>query len=96
MGGADPSVGRGNLVVRTSERSPVGAAGRRARAGGRDVSKFHDATLRVQAKTALTTMGWTAAIACAAVDAAIAAHGEDLPLGRLIIESLRRCPVQKT
>jgi hypothetical protein len=35
------------------------------------------------------------AIARAAVDAAIAAHGEDLPLARLVIESLRRCPVRK-
>jgi hypothetical protein len=40
-------------------------------------------------------MGWKPAIARAAVDAAITAHGEDLPLGRLIIESLRRCPVRR-
>jgi hypothetical protein len=40
-------------------------------------------------------MGWKPAIARAAVDAAIAAHGEDLPLARLVIESLRRCPVRK-
>ena len=96
VGGVVPSVGRGDLVARTIERAHVGAAGNWTRSRRRDASKFHDATLRVQAKKALTTMGWTAAIARAAVDAAIAAHGEDLPLGRLIIESLRRCPVRRT
>ena len=94
VGSADPS-GREGRVVRSSERGVVGAASVRARAGRRDANKLDEATLRVQAKTALTTMGWKPAIARAAVDAAIAAHGEDLPLGRLIFESLRRCPVRK-
>ena len=92
---ADPSVRCENAIVRTSARDSAGAASSRARAGRRELSKFDDATLRVQAKTALTTMGWKPAIARAAVDAAITAHGEDLPLGRLIVESLRRCPVRR-
>jgi hypothetical protein len=95
MGEADSSVGREDSTVRTGDRAPVGAVSRRVRAGRRGSSRLDDATARVQAKTALVTMGWTAAIARAAVDAAIVAHGEDVPLTRLIIESLRRCPVPK-
>jgi hypothetical protein len=94
-GEADSSVGREDSTMRTGDRAPVGAVSRRVRAGRRGSSRLDDATARVQAKTALVTMGWTAAIARAAVDAAIVAHGEDVPLTRLIIESLRRCPVRK-
>jgi hypothetical protein len=95
-GGVAPSAEREDpVLVRTSERGPAGAGSIRAGAGSRGASKFSEAALCVQAKTALATMGWKPAIARAAVDAAIAAHGGDLPLDRLVIESLRRCPVPK-
>ncbi|TMQ14406.1 MAG: hypothetical protein E6J91_15515 [Deltaproteobacteria bacterium] len=60
------------------------------------VSRLDSAMLRAQAKTALTGLGWKPAIACAAVDAALAAEGRaELTLERLIFESLRRCPAAK-
>jgi hypothetical protein len=59
------------------------------------VSKLDVAILRTQARAALAGLGWKPAIAHAAVDAAVAAHGADLTLDRLIFESLRRCPAPK-
>jgi hypothetical protein len=54
------------------------------------------AIVRAQAKAALIGLGWKPAIAHAAVAAAVSAQGTDLPLERLVFESLRRCPVAKT
>lgn len=58
-------------------------------------SKLDPAILRIQARTALTGLGWKPAIARAAVDAAAAAHGLETTLERLIFESLRRCPAPR-
>ena len=69
----------------------IPAAGSRIKAG----SKLAAATLRTQARTALTGLGWKPAIAHAAVDAAAAAQGPETTLERLIFESLRRCPLSK-
>jgi hypothetical protein len=44
------------------------------------VSKLDVAILRTQARAALAGLGWRPAIAHAAVDAAVAAHGADLTL----------------
>ena len=59
------------------------------------VSKLDTPTLRTQARAALTTLGWKPAVVHAAVDAAVAAHGADLTLDRLIFASLRRCPASR-
>jgi hypothetical protein len=56
---------------------------------------FDAAIFHTQAKAALTALGWKPAIAVAAVAAAIAAHGAELTLERLIFESLRRCPAPR-
>jgi hypothetical protein len=56
-------------------------------------SKLDGAIVRTQAKAALTGLGWKPTIAHAAVAAAAAALGTELPLERLIVEALRRCPV---
>jgi hypothetical protein len=72
---------------------PTAAAGTRAHVG---VGNQLDATiLRTQAKAALTGLGWKPVIAHAAVAAAMAAQGAGMTLERLIVESLRRCPMPK-
>jgi Holliday junction resolvasome RuvABC DNA-binding subunit len=48
------------------------------------------------AKAALTALGWKPAIAHAAVAAAVAAQGLEVTLERLIVESLKRCPMPRT
>jgi hypothetical protein len=58
-------------------------------------SELYAATLRTQAKAALTGLGWKPAIATAAVAAAAAAQGAGASLERLIFEALRRCPAPK-
>jgi hypothetical protein len=58
-------------------------------------SKLDAVILRTQAKAALTGLGWKPAIAHAAVGAAAAAQGADVTLEKLILESLRRCPIPK-
>jgi len=67
-----------------SARAHVGAA-----------SRLDAAILRTQAKDALTALGWKPAIAHAAVNDAVATHGLELTLERLIFESLRRCPAPR-
>jgi hypothetical protein len=58
-------------------------------------SRYDMAVLRVQSKQVLVGMGWKAAVAEAAVDAAVTAVGPVVPLERLIFEALRRCPRPK-
>ena len=58
-------------------------------------SRLDAAILRTQAKDALTALGWKPAIAHAAVNDAVATHGLELTLERLIFESLRRCPAPR-
>ena len=58
-------------------------------------SRLDVAVLRVEARAALTQLGWKPAIAQAAVTAALAAHGTELTLEQLIFESLRRCPAPR-
>ncbi|HMG57881.1 MAG TPA: HNH endonuclease signature motif containing protein, partial [Kofleriaceae bacterium] len=53
------------------------------------------ASLRAEARAALTGLGWKPAIAHAAVDAATAVRGADATLEQLIFEALRRCPVPR-
>jgi hypothetical protein len=55
-------------------------------------AKLDAAIVRTQAKGALVGLGWTPAIAQAAVADASAALGGDATLDRLIFEALRRCP----
>ena len=57
--------------------------------------KLDTSILRMQAKAALTGLGWKPVIACSAITAALAAADTDMTLERLIFESLRRCPVPK-
>jgi hypothetical protein len=59
-------------------------------------SKLDAATLRTQAKTALTGLGWKPAIAHAAVTAAAAGAAPDVTLEQLIHASLRHGPVPKS
>ncbi|HSS27932.1 MAG TPA: HNH endonuclease signature motif containing protein, partial [Usitatibacter sp.] len=58
-------------------------------------TKLDMAILQTHAKAALTGLGWKPAIARVAVAAALEECGDDIPLERLIFESLRRCPVAK-
>jgi hypothetical protein len=74
----------GTAPPTTSARAHVGAA-----------SRLDAAILRTQAKDALTALGWKPAIAHAAVNDAVATHGLELTLERLIFESLRRCPAPR-
>jgi hypothetical protein len=59
------------------------------------ISKLDRAGLQVEAKAALTGMGWKPAIANAAVVAAAAELGPQATLEQLIFASLRRCPAPK-
>ena len=59
------------------------------------LSRLEAAIVRAQIKDALVGLGWTPAIATAAVAAAVALLGPDVPLERLIREALRRCPVPR-
>jgi hypothetical protein len=59
-------------------------------------SKLDVAIVRAQAKGALVTLGWTSAIATAAVSAAAAMFGPDVSLERLIREALRQCPTPRS
>jgi hypothetical protein len=54
------------------------------------------AVLRVQAKEALTGLGWKARIAHVAVAGAAEALGEGVTLEQLVLEALRRCPRPST
>jgi hypothetical protein len=58
-------------------------------------SKLDMAILETQAKAALVGLGWKPAIARLAVAAALSECGNDVALERLIVESLRRCPVPR-
>jgi hypothetical protein len=58
-------------------------------------SKLNAATLRTQAKAALTGLGWNPTIAHAAVTAAVAGSRPEVTLEPLIGASLRHCPVPK-
>src|SRR5262249_17915401 len=58
-------------------------------------SKLHGDIVRTQVKTALIGLGWKPAIAHAAVSAAVAGHGTEMRLERLIFEALRRCPAPR-
>ena len=58
-------------------------------------TKRDRAILEAQAKAALVGLGWKSAIARGAIAATLAESGHDLPLERLIFESLRRCPMRK-
>ena len=59
------------------------------------ISKLDATPLQIQAKAALTSLGWKSPIAHAAVTAAVGAMGNDLTLEQLIFEALRRCPAPK-
>jgi Holliday junction resolvasome RuvABC DNA-binding subunit len=59
------------------------------------ISKLDATTLQIQAKAALTSLGWKSPIAHAAVAAAVGAMGNDLTLEQLIFEALRRCPAPR-
>ena len=59
------------------------------------ISKLDATTVQIQAKAALTSLGWKSPIAHAAVTAAVGAMGNDLTLERLIFEALRRCQAPK-
>jgi len=81
----------GAHVGAANTRPPIPDAGAHVGAA----SRLDLAILRAQAKEALTGLGWTPAIARAAVSAAAAAQGPDVTLERLIFESLRRCSPPK-
>src|SRR5207247_2169004 len=55
-------------------------------------SSFETSATRAQAKDALVALGWKAAIAAGAVDAAITALGGAAAIEVIIREALRRCP----
>jgi hypothetical protein len=59
-------------------------------------SKLDDATVRAQVRDALVGLGWTAAIARNAVEAAASHVGRDATLDSWVREALRRCPVRRT
>jgi hypothetical protein len=59
------------------------------------ISKLDATPLQLQARAALTSLGWKSPIAHAAVTAAVGAMGNDLTLEQLVFEALRRCPAPK-
>lgn len=87
MGAAQLSATGGKIGARSgAEDSAAGVS------TGADLDA---AMAKTQAKAALTSLGWKPAIAGAAVAAAVAALGADVPLEELIVESLRRCPMPR-
>jgi len=59
-------------------------------------SSLDHAIARVEARTALVTMGWKPAIARAALDAAASHVGPDAPLEVWVRTALRHCPLPRT
>jgi HNH endonuclease len=94
-----------HLEVHRAAQSPLSADLRAAPASSTSavengahvgaISKLDATTLQIQAKAALTGLGWKSPIAHAAVTAAVGAMGNDLTLEQLIFEALRRCPAPK-
>ena len=62
----------------------------------KSASKLDDAVMRAQVREALVGMGWTAAIARNAVEAAASRVGRDATLDVWVREALRQCPVRKS
>jgi hypothetical protein len=58
-------------------------------------TKLEVATVRAQARDALLKLGWTPAIARAAIEAACARVGADLSIESLLREAVRHCPRPK-
>ena len=100
-GDAGTHVGSSGAPDLTRKRQAVETAGSQAESVASVASevtapsRYDIAVLRTQSKQALVGMGWKAAVAEAAVDAAVTAVGPVVPLERLIFEALRRCPRPK-
>jgi hypothetical protein len=78
------------------EAKEAAAKPKRQKRSATEASELDAAIVRAQTKDALVSLGWTPAIATAAVSAAAATFAGDLSLERLIREALRRCPVPRS
>jgi hypothetical protein len=93
LGGVDMTTSTASGSVHHTTHATPSTAHTRAHVDA--ASKLDVVILRTQAKAALTGLGWKPAIAHAAVGAAAAAQGADVTLEKLILESLRQCPIPK-
>jgi hypothetical protein len=78
-----------HAMTRHGTRSPDARSPRSVTAS----SKLEIATTRAQARDALVKLGWTSAVARAAVEAASACVGADASVEVLLREAVRRCPL---